>query len=154
MKSLFFFLFAALFLQTAGASHINTNPEDTVLKATTQGKLIKVETVIEGEINLYRRAYREDNFTFTGDASFNTQEETRFIYFIGEKLIEEINAVNYKKLIRQYLKNAPDLHRKLGRFGFRYENVPSMIMYYNRFKARRPMEKNYDLRQISLSMER
>ncbi|MEM1220511.1 MAG: hypothetical protein AAGH79_16435, partial [Bacteroidota bacterium] len=40
---------------------------------------------------------------------------------------------NYKKCIRRYLPEAQDLHRRLGKRGFRYKNVPQMIRFYNRF---------------------
>lgn len=48
--------------------------------------------------------------------------------------VEKITPYNYKKIIATHLSNAPDLHQKLGKPGFRYENIPSMVNYYNQFK--------------------
>ena len=91
--------------------------------------------LVSGEINLYV-VYRTEmqmipvNFHYrTG-----TVESSTFFIGVGEAL-EELKPSNYKKIIRKHLANAPYLHKQLGKPGFRYENIPYMIEFYNRFRT-------------------
>ena len=81
---------------------------------------------IEGVVNLYRKisSVREPG----------SAEETRtYHYWIDAEQSTEVNRFNYKPLVKKYLPKAKGLHKKLGKPGFQYENLPSMILYYNRF---------------------
>lgn len=125
---------------------------DFILKVIIDGNEIVLKKVIEGEAALYRQAYQdEDLFETLGILS--PVYETKYCYFIGnDEGIEAIYSGNYKELIPQYLKNAPELYSRLGRNGFRFENLPSMIIYYNRFKAEQPTEQSYDPRKAGLPL--
>lgn len=119
--------------------------ENAVLKSRTDGKMIVVQPVIAGVVGLYRQAYEREEVDVLGIPTV----VTRFRYYLGKDQIEEISRDNYRELVRKYLVEAPELHRKLGRIGFRYENVPSMIIYYNRYKTTQDMAMRFDLQTTS-----
>ena len=126
---------------------------DTILKLTPNGEEIAVEPLIVGEVSLYRQPYEESQVRL--EVIGPELHVIKHRYFIGGEIVEEINLDNYRPLIKKYLVNAPELHQKLGRSGFRHENIPSMIVYYNRFKSEEPLAMKYDLRTIStLLMEK
>lgn len=116
--------------------------KDSVSKMIIDGNEVVLEKVIEGEITLYRQAYQEEDL-FETLGILSPVYETKYRYFIGGEEIVAIDGGNYKTLIHKYLKNAPELYSRLGRRGFRFKNLPSMLMYYNRFKADRPIEQIY-----------
>lgn len=146
-----FSLLALLSLQTA-AVFSQAGASDSISKMVIDGNEIVLEKVIDGVVALYRLAYQdEDLFETLGILS--PVYETKYLYFIGNSEgTKAINGGNYKDLIPQYLKNAPELYRRLGRNGFRFENLPSMIIYYNRFKADPPTEHPYAPREAGLPL--
>ena len=126
---------------------------DTLAKLTADGEKIVVEPLIIGAVSLYRQAYEESQVRL--EVIGPELHVIRHRYFIGGDVIEEINFDNYRPLIKKYLANAPEILQKLGRSGFRYENIPSMIVYYNRFKSEEPLATKYDLRPtFALLMEK
>lgn len=126
---------------------------DTIFKLMADGEKIAVEPLIIGEVSLYRQAYDESQVHL--EVIGPELRMVKYRYFIGGDAIEEINLDNYRQLIKKYLANAPEIHQKLGRSGFRHENIPSMIVYYNRFKSEEPLAMKYDLRTTStLLMEK
>lgn len=146
-----FSLLSLLSLQTA-AVFSQAGASDSISKVAIDGNEIVLEKVIDGEAALYRQAYQdEDLFETLGILS--PAYETKYRYFIGNSEgIEAIDGGNYKKLIPQYLKDAPELYSRLGRKGFRFKNLPTMIIYYNRFKADQPTEQSYDPREAGLTL--
>ena len=57
-------------------------------------------------------------------------------FYIGTgKDVELITASNYKQLVKKYFKDSPELVNRLGKRGFRFKNVPSMILYHNKKMA-------------------
>ena len=128
----------------------NSIKENGLIKYQTDGKPILVQPVILGEVCLYRKPHHE----LKPDAHGRMSYHMSFTYFIGKEEIESIGPLNYRELIKKYMSDASELHRKLGRKGFRYENIPSMILYYNRFKSDQPVGLKYDMRKtIALLME-
>lgn len=126
---------------------------DTLSKRTVDGEKLVVEPLIIGEVSLYRQAYEESEVRL--EVIGPELHVVKHRYFIGGDVIEEINFDNYRPLIKKYLAKAPEIHQKLGRSGFRHENIPSMIVYYNRFKSEEPLAMKYDLRTTSaLLMEK
>lgn len=116
-------------LSTAGANgpvHLYIN-----------GHIIEAKQLEKGAINYYSSMQYEDNVIQSEPVSFFEKEQIRVQrYFIGtENALEEITSYNYKELIRKYLPNAPDLHKRLGKKGFRFENIRYMIRFYNKFRA-------------------
>ena len=106
--------------------------DDTVMITLTDGKEIAAEPLLTGSVNLYRQSYRR-NLRELSDLEIMHPGRygAGYRYFIGGKEVEQITQMNYRQLVEKYLKDSPELYRRLGRFGFRYENVPSMVLYYN-----------------------
>lgn len=108
-------------IQTFGLKKIVTNNGPTVL----------VEPIIEGTISLYvQRLERPEFYSFGASNRENTLQ-----YWIGNNTFFSIDHLNYKKVIKHLLPEGKSLHRQLGKVGFRFENLPSMVLYYNNFYA-------------------
>lgn len=149
ISTLFLTLFTTLCLfRPVHAHNEGGTIENAVLKPRADGKMIVVQPIITGAVSLYRQAYKREEIDVLGIPTI----VTRFRYFIGNDQIEEISRENYRDLVRKHLTGAPELHRKLGRLGFRYENVPSMVIYYNRHKGGQTMAMKYDLQKTSTLM--
>ena len=58
-----------------------------------------------------------------------------FYIGFGSK-VEVVTPGNYKKLVKKYFTAAPELVHRVGKRGFRYKNLPSMILYYNKTVAK------------------
>jgi hypothetical protein len=102
-----------------------------------KGAIIQAEQLEKGAVDYYHSIGYETKVIPMGSGHFFEREKVRIErYFLrtGDAL-EEITPYNYKEMIKKYLPNAPELHKRLGKFGFRFENVRYMIQYYNRFKS-------------------
>jgi len=55
-------------------------------------------------------------------------------YFIGynDNKVEAITPINFKQLAKKYFADLPILAASIGRKGFRYKNLPTIILYYNK----------------------
>lgn len=101
------------------------------------GTVIQAQQLEEGVINFYYSLQYEPKLQPAGGDNFFQGEKIKVErYFLGtEDRLELITATNYKELIKKYLPNAVELHKRLGKKGFRFENVRYMISYYNKFKS-------------------
>ncbi|MEM6319901.1 MAG: hypothetical protein AAF960_19675 [Bacteroidota bacterium] len=45
---------------------------------------------------------------------------------------ELITPANFRKLAKKYFADTPELSKRIGKRGFRYENLPFMILYHNK----------------------
>ena len=52
-------------------------------------------------------------------------------FFIGTTDLIRIDEWNYEGVLKQLMKDKPILIKKLGRQGFRFENIRQMVYYYN-----------------------
>ena len=55
-------------------------------------------------------------------------------YFIGyDKVnIEAITPSNFKRIAKKYFSDLPELSGIIGKKGFRYKNLPTIILFYNK----------------------
>lgn len=55
-------------------------------------------------------------------------------YFIGysNAKMEAITPSNFKRIAKKYFANIPVLAASIGKRGFRYKNLPTIILYYNK----------------------
>lgn len=55
-------------------------------------------------------------------------------YFIGysDTNVEAITPSNFKRIAKKYFANIPELAASIGKQGFRYKNLPTIILYYNK----------------------
>ena len=122
-----------LLLLFAHQTQATNNPLDTLLSQVDE-QIIKAKKVVEGGISLYECTIVIDPLSGrdTNGIAIEPEFAKRFFVLIKGEFIS-LKPGNYKKFIRHYLPEARDLHRKLGKRGFRYKNVPQMIQFYNQF---------------------
>lgn len=55
-------------------------------------------------------------------------------YFIGfnDDKVEAITPMNFKRTAKKYFAEVPELAEMIGKPGFRYKNLPSIILFYNK----------------------
>jgi hypothetical protein len=131
LNILTFVTFSLLTLPFASVQ-ANNNPVTLMI----EGVATPAVHLVAGEINLYVVYRTEVQMIPVNDFHYRTGtvESSTFFIGVGEQL-EELKPSNYKKIIRRHLANAPYLHKHLGKPGFRYENIPYMIEFYNRFRT-------------------
>ena len=106
---------------------------DDIVKINYKGSDFYAKHLVKGHMNLYVSNQYEKKKVFGPQYR---KQKTVYVkrYFIKFRdRMEKLTPYNYKKVLRRCLPNAPDLHRRLGKPGFRYENVPSIIRYFNEF---------------------
>jgi|GEM_PF-7127203 len=99
--------------------------------------LLKAEHVVKGPLNLYVYTYMKAETIDTGlrTVAAGVSEAKRFFLGVDSKIVE-ISPSNFKRAIKQYLPNAKYLHKRLGKVGFRFENLASMVKFYNNFRTK------------------
>lgn len=99
--------------------------------------LVAAEHMVKGPLNLFVHSYLRPETIDTGlrVVAAGTVKEQRFFLGLNGKVVE-ITSSNYKKMIKRYMPNAKHLHKRLGKVGFRFQNLSSMIEFYNNFRAK------------------
>lgn len=99
--------------------------------------LVPAQHIVKGPVNLFVYSYVRPETIDTGlrVVSAGTVEEYRYFLGVNGEVVE-INSSNYKKMIKRYLPNAKHLHKRLGKVGFRFQNISSMVEFYNNFRAK------------------
>lgn len=101
----------------------NNKPADVVLIQEIDGplKLYSTFTEIKKIVQLSDEIFRDNGLTLKKQ------------YYLGKgETVELITPGNFKKIARKYFTEFPELYQKIGKRGFRYENLPFMIMYHNK----------------------
>ena len=113
------------------------------IRLIVNGVRINALKVVDGPIKLYACSFYERQlpaFGGPGPVVVQVERVERYFLAIADQFIE-VHPHRYKKIIKEYLPHAPALHKRLGKPGFRYENMPSMIQFYNRFRAQNPKQQ-------------
>lgn len=135
MKIKWSFIFLVCFSFCFVQSSVFGYSSDTLV-VYVDGKQAPVLTVQKGVVSLYATSIQEAVVQEIHGNLYTTNTiETKRFFISNELSTEEITPSNYKSLIIKYLPNAPYLHKKLGKLGFRYENVSQMIEFYNKFRV-------------------
>lgn len=107
------------------------------IRILVDGRILPAQQLEEGVLDLYvsvqelMKTIRIGTELVTNDVV----EEKR--YFLGiNNALKEVTDQNYKAVIKKHLPNAPELHKRLGKRGFRYENLRYMVKFYNKFRAK------------------
>jgi len=112
-------------------NHVQIN--DGIVKIHYNGVEIQARQLVKGQLNLYV-SHRSELKRVTGP--LYRKRKTVFVkrYFIKyQKQVEKVSPYNYKRVLKKYLHRAQELHTRLGKLGFRYGNIPSIVRYYNQF---------------------
>lgn len=92
---------------------------------------IELYSVLKEEVELIDTELMEEGHKAT---TSNWQLAYNRDYFIGHRgtKVEAITPSNFKKIAKKYFANVPVLAASIGKRGFRYKNLPTIIMYYNK----------------------
>ncbi|MEZ5083951.1 MAG: hypothetical protein R2750_10965 [Bacteroidales bacterium] len=118
------FLISGIFIASAN------NP---VVKKTKKGKKLLVEVAIEGSVSLYVHESKYLKATIPEDP-MESYTETKKSYFIGTEnkdVIQELTFANYKELLLAELIDCPKLADNIGKKGYRFANLDTIIDKHN-----------------------
>lgn len=131
----FFAVLSFVFMFSSMPQHILAN-NDVVMIRVGNG-YVAADHIVKGPLNLFVYSYERPETIDTGlrVVPAGTVREQRFFLGVNGEVIE-ITSGNYKKIIKRHLPNAKDLHKRLGKVGFRFQNISSMVEFYNNFRAK------------------
>lgn len=106
-------------------------------KTIINGQQVNVFPVVEGMMNLYFRMIpiSEANL-YNPYFPYNEPAEVPQ-FFVGKSELIRIDEWNYERVIKQLMQDRPALIKKLGRQGFRFENLKQMVSYYNKEQTKK-----------------
>lgn len=116
----------------------NNNPVVPSVENELVGPTMTTE--ISGAIQLYSILKEDieliDTEAIPGIANKNTTDwhlAYNRDYFIGYNAdkMEAITPSNFKRIAKKYFASTPELVGSIGKKGFRYKNLPTIILYYN-----------------------
>lgn len=124
-----------LIVYTLGLPTSSLSAHDELIQLHYEGETVMAKQLVKGHLDLFVSTQYEEK-RVTGPQY--RKQKTAYVkrYFLKyDDVVEKITPYNYKKILRRHLPDAPELHQRLGRPGFRYENLSSIIRYYNTFKT-------------------
>ena len=104
---------------------------------------VSMNLEINGTIKLYS-VLKEDIYEETEKSTSIKDEQfikwvlnpdKDFYIGVGEEA-EAITPGNFKRLAKKYFSDSPELVERIGKRGFRYRNLPSMIIFFNKMVAK------------------
>lgn len=139
-RSLFDFncLFVALsFVFLLSSMPQNALANNDVVMIRIGNGYVAADHIVKGPLNLFVYTYDRPETIDTGlrVVPAGTVTEQRFFLGVDGEVIE-ITSSNYKKMIKRHLPNAKHLHKRLGKVGFRFQNLSSMVQFYNNFRVK------------------
>ncbi len=143
-----------LYLLIGNISLAHNEPTMVTKVIGNDTEIVYMHNVVQGPINLFSESTPITAYIWTKENGFEavtTKEVDVFYIGIGSK-VEQINAGNYNRLLKKYLPNSPKLHKRIGKKGFSYKDLPTIISYYNRDKNRlqSPKTKKEEIGLITL----
>ena len=144
-KIIFFLTIGILFISSKLFG--NNNPVLVTTIADNKSIEVSMDLEINGTIKLYsilteeieliniKTEIRPSENSITLNNLVLHPDKDFYIGF-GNK-VEAITPGNYKKLIKKYFIAVPELVQRVGKRGFRYKNVPSMILHYNKVSSKK-----------------
>ena len=114
--------------------NLSLQANDDLVKIHYQGDDLLAKQLIKGHLDLYVSNQHEKKRVF---GPRYRKQRTAFVkryYLKCGKKMGKISPYNFKKVVNNFLTNAPELLQRLGRPGFRYENISSIIRFYNTFR--------------------
>ncbi|MEM6320212.1 MAG: hypothetical protein AAF960_21265, partial [Bacteroidota bacterium] len=118
-----------------GVTYTGEDAHTTVSLEMTNGETVEVTKVSKGPLGLYTRMVlvEEDNLYDPFFPVLGPDSVAQF--YIGGETVERIGMDNFEPIIKREMADATLIVDNLGREGFRYENLWSMVYYYNRLKT-------------------
>lgn len=122
------------------------------IKNSKETKLLLLE--IDGPIQLFSKITDTYEIVEVNENSFR-EISTGVVkeYYIGtdkEEVVEFVIPANFKKVAKKYFADTPELAKRIGKRGFRYENLPFMILYHNKLVDKGETLTAADVKQWNL----
>lgn len=102
-------------------------------KINKKGKSVFLNTVVEGSIDLYAKESAVLKPTIPEDP-MESYTEMQISYYISKdnfENIEELKISNYKKVLKSVMADNPEIAEKIGKRGYRYDDMEKIIKEYN-----------------------
>ncbi len=133
-RSIIFFLVATILMNGNLLANTKLVEADRLMEVSMTVEIngaIKLYSVLKEEIELIdTEAIQEmqEKSTNNWHLAYNRD------YFIGysDTEVEAITPSNFKRIAKKYFANIPGLAANIGKKGFRYKNLPTIIAYYNK----------------------
>ena len=110
------------------------NPTMITVQEKQTGERHTVELLSEGQQNLYiKKELVVETMYFTVNPIISEKEQST--YFLGKEEVVKVTKKNYKRILKNYFQNAPEWRNRIGKMGFRYENIEWLVSSYNRHHA-------------------
>ena len=133
-------IFCLLFGTTIFAN--NTEPIMVLKIVGEEKKMAYMYQTVDGPVKLFfetNEVVEYQRNSIDGFFAVGTRKVNYFYIGTGTgNEVERISSGNFRRLVRKYLPDATDLHKRIGKRGFRFENLPSMILYYNKHISENP----------------
>ena len=137
--------FSLLFFGLLFGTTIFANNTEPIMVLKVEGeekKMAYMYQTVDGPIQLFFEIDEVVEYQRDGINGFFAVGTRKVNYlYIGTGTgneVERISPGNFRRLVRKYLPDATDLHKRIGKRGFRFENLPSMILYYNKHISENP----------------
>lgn len=72
-----------------------------------------------------------------GDDQIVSRKVTEYWLEYEKNAPVRVSSINYKRLLRQYLVLEPELVEKLGKKGYRYKNLQTIVQEFNQLNSRK-----------------
>lgn len=104
-------------------------------KNISTGELLELDVIVNGPIQYFKHTSEGEAFLYEEAYVGELGKVTK--HYIGKQqfeVVEPITKSNYKKILRSYFYDAPDLLGQLGKKGYRFKDLPKWIEFYNKQK--------------------
>lgn len=101
---------------------------------TTMNEMVEAELVVAGTISLFTRESQILPATISEDPMESyTVAYTDYYISKGDDQLVEVCCGNYKKILRGFMGNNPELADKLGSKGYRFKDLEQIVNAYNQY---------------------
>ena len=119
-----------LFLPLEGSA--NSVNDLSVIKTSLASEKLQLKMLTTGQLSLYKHIKEGPAVPFEESYAPDTAYETEWYLFkedTGQTV--QVTKFNYKSVFKLLLPNRPDLIQKLGKKGYRFKNIQTIIESYN-----------------------
>lgn len=102
-----------------------------ITKTIISGQQVNVSPVVEGIMSLYFRMIPISEANLYNPYFPDNEPAEVPQFFIGKEELMRIDEWNYETILKQVMQDKPVLIKRLGRQGFRFENLKQMVYFYN-----------------------
>jgi hypothetical protein len=104
-----------------------------VVKKTTKGKQLLMDIVLEGSIDLFSIESEVLKSTIPEDPMEDYFETkiTLYVCNINGDEVTKLTSSNYKKVLSAYCDGKTELLEKIGKKGYRFNDIQKIIQEYN-----------------------